>query len=294
MNQVYSVITKQITTALERGVVPWRKPWTLGAAKNLVSGRAYRGINALMLPMRDFPSPYWLSFRQAATLGGSVRKGEVSTPIIFWKQFPAGSDPSVLEETERGEKVSRGRQPWVMRYYPAFNASQCNGLVSERLVEQPALAPTEAQEKAERIVRGMVEPPTIQTVTTRASYSAALDRVSVPAKTSFESVEAYYATLFHELVHSTGHVSRLARPGLTNTLYGSDPYAQEELVAEIGASFLCGASGIANSVIDNAAAYVAGWLAVLQNDVCFVSRAAASAQRAADYMLASNEPVEEV
>ena len=277
----YGVITERILALLESGTVPWHQPWatTNGDCRprNLVSRTPYRGINAFLLPAMGYASPYWLTFRQAQELGGHVRKGEKACPVVFWKWL------DVVDE-QTGEKK---RIPFL-RYYSAFNAAQCDGIAT------PALEQTTRQhtpiEAAQAIVEAMPKRPEIMHGSNRAAYSPALDRVAMPDAGRFESAESYYDVLFHELAHSTGHESRLNRKGAFGSdgawsEFGSQSYSKEELVAEMSAAFLCGHAGIVERVIDNSAAYIAGWLTRLRDDSKLVVQAAAQAQKAADFIL---------
>jgi antirestriction protein ArdC len=278
---VYQIITDRILDLLRRGVVPWQKPWASNGQdclpRNLVSGIAYRGINVFLLNAMSYASPYWLSFKQAQELGGNVRKGEKSTPIVFWKWLE-GTD----EQT--GEKK---RIPFL-RYYSAFNATQCDGIQFPK-PEAPGREHC-AIATAEAIVANMPKLPPVQHSGDRACYSPALDVVRMPAPETFQTSEHYYSVLLHELTHATGHQSRLNRKGVAGSegewsAFGSTPYAKEELVAEMGAAFLCSHAGIAERTIDNSAAYIAGWLERLKDDNRLVVQAAAQAQKASDFIL---------
>ncbi len=275
MSTPYDVITDRIVAQLEAGTVPWRKPWNgqAGMPKNLVSGKEYRGINVFLLHCLGYESPYFLTFRQAKKLGGHVRKGEKGCPVVFWKWLDRETDD---EPTTR-------RVP-LLRYYTVFNVAQCEG------VEAPTIDVPEREHEplqaAEAMVGAMPTPPGIVRGYVSAAYSPRTDIVRMPKPGRFESDKAYYGTLFHELTHSTGHPSRLNRKGVTETVeFGSRTYSQEELVAEMGAAFLCGETGILDIQIDQTAAYIDGWLRSLRNDRKLVVTAAAQAQKAADYIL---------
>lgn len=269
---VYQKITDRIVEQLEQGVVAWRKPWIVGKSMNLNSGKAYRGINTLILATSPFSSPYWVTFKQAKECGGSVRKGERGYPIVFW---------NVLEkENDEGEVTSRFG---YLRQWTVFNVEQCDG------VDYPAAITRDFQpvEAAERVVAAMPHKPGIVHLGgDRAYYEPERDRISLPKRELFNPAEAYYCTLFHELGHSTGYVSRLARPEVMNPgRFGSERYSREELVAEITAAMLCGITGIAPATIENSAAYVGSWLQALKNDKRMVITAAGLAQHAADFIL---------
>lgn len=255
--------------------MPWRKPWKAqsGLPRNLVSKKPYRGINVLLLHAMSYESPFFLTFRQAQELGGSVRKGEKACPVVFWKQFE-------VEDKETGEKE---KVP-MARFYSVFNVSQCDGLknIPTQVVEMPLSAPT----KPEEIVAFMPKRPEIKHGMRKAFYSPREDIVAMPDRARFDDEAAYFGTLFHELVHGSGHPSRLNRPTLTESQgFGSNPYCKEELIAEMGAAFLCGHAGIAEGTIENSASYIQNWLEALQNDKKLIVQAAAQAQKAADFIL---------
>jgi antirestriction protein ArdC len=271
-NKTYDRITDRITALLEQGTVPWHKPWKArtGLPRNFVSQRPYRGINVFLLIAASYESPHWLTFRQVSQLGGSVRKGEKACPVVFWKQLKIED-----KESEKQKKIP------LLRYYHVFNASQCDGLkVAPVPVEVNGIA------KPEEIVANMPQSPVIKHGMTKAYYSPSEDCVGVPARERFERPEDYYSTVFHELVHSSGHEKRLKRSTLTESAgYGSNPYCKEELIAEMGAAFLCGHAEIGERTIDNSAAYIKGWLEQLQSDKTLIVQAAAQAQKAADFIL---------
>lgn len=276
MVDVYQIITERIMDLLGKGTVPWQRPWggPENFPKNLVSGKSYRGINSFLLASAGYESPYWLTFKQARERGGNVKKGETGLPAVYWNWFDR-EDPKTKEIEKRP----------FLRYYTVFNAAgQCENVPVPAL-ERPvrSFSPLEA---CEALVRGMPNPPALEHGGVRACYSPTLDKVQIPSPEKFHDSESYYSTLFHELTHSTGHSSRLARPGITEPIiFGSREYSREELVAEMGAAFLCGHTGIENKVIDNSASYVASWLNRLQNDSRLVVHAAAQAQKASDYIL---------
>lgn len=274
---VYDVITERIVAKLEAGVVPWRRPWSgYGEPMNLTSKRAYRGINVFLLSASGFQSPYWLTFRQAQELGGNVKKGEKATPVVFWKQW------EVDDIDDDGTRSKR--RSFVLRYYSVFNVAQCDGIKPPTL-EMPTRNFTPIAE-CERIVADMPNRPTLQHVEAKAYYSPTQDLVNMPVRESFTGVPEYYSTLFHELTHSTGHESRLNRRGSTvPRFFGDRDYSQEELVAEMGAAFLCGTAGIDNATLDNSAAYLSGWIRKLRGDSKLAVMAASQAQKAADYIL---------
>jgi antirestriction protein ArdC len=280
VSEVYSIITERIIALLEQGTVPWQKPWNGGeqAPQNLVTRKPYRGVNVFLLNAAHYASPFWLTFKQAQELGGHVRKGEKAFPVVFWKWLEVENDNG-----------SKERVPFL-RYYSVFNVAQCEGIeghVPSSSETKREHAPAEA---AECIVQGMPKRPEIKLGQSQAFYSPGTDFVGMPDPDQFRSSEDYYSVLFHELTHSTGHESRLNRKGVAGSdgqwsAFGSGSYAKEELVAEMGAAFLCGQAGIVERTIDNSAAYLASWLARLKDDPKLVVQAAAQAQKAADFIL---------
>jgi antirestriction protein ArdC len=280
---VYDVVTERMLAKLDEGSIPWRRPWRdLGGHRNPIDirGTAYRGINRAILTGMDYESPVWLTFKQAQELGGSVRRGERSTPVVFWKQVAAGP----TEESEEHE----GRR-FILRYFSAFNLSQTEGVnVPEpirTLLAQPQ--PTvELISAADAVVEGYAGCPPIHHGESRAYYRPSTDSVMMPTAPAFNSPDHYYATLFHELGHSTGHESRLARSGITDVaMFGSHEYSREELIAEFCSAFLAADCGINQPALDaNSAAYIQSWARVLSSDRRLVVQAAQQAQRAADWI----------
>jgi antirestriction protein ArdC len=277
MPNVYEIVNNRILELLEQGTVPWHRPWNAatGIPRNLLSKKEYRGVNVFLLSCMPYSSSYWLTYKQATDLGGFIKRGEKSTLVVFWKLLVAG---------ETGETDATGRGIPMLRYYNVFNLDQCEGVQAPETGE--TVNTFDPIDKAEEIVTGMPLLPEIRYGGNRAYYSPTLDYIQLPARHSFESSEEYYSTCFHELVHSTGHGNRLARKSILEPSYfGSHEYSKEELVAEMGAAFLSGYSGIENRTINNSAAYIKGWLSALKGDKKLLVLAAAQAQKAADYIL---------
>ena len=269
----YDRITERIVALLSQGTVPWHKPWQVktGLPRNLVTQKPYRGINVFLLMAMSYESPNWLTLRQANQLGGTVKKGEKSCPVVFWKQMQIED-----KETEESKRIP------LIRLYHVFNVAQCEGLKNVPVAEADAFAVTEAAE----IVAKMPQPPVIKHGMTKAYYSPSSDIVGMPEPKRFDTEAAYHSTLFHELVHSTGHEKRLKRLSITERNgFGSDPYCKEELIAELGSAFLCGQAGIVERTIDESASYLQAWLKRLQEDKTLIVNAAAQAQKAADFIL---------
>src|SRR5712692_6461390 len=268
---VYEIVTSRILAELEKGQVPWRKPWRTLPPANLISKKHYRGINVFLLALAGYGSQYWLTYRQAQALGGNVRRGEHGTEIVFWK-FDTF-------ETETTDGETEERKSAFLRYYTVFNLEQTEGL--KALLALPPAFPIES---AEAIVKGMPNPPAFEQ-DAQASYIPSRDTVTMPSRTAFDSQAEYYSTLFHELTHSTGHAKRLGREGIEKIQpFGSEDYSKEELVAEMGSAMLCGIAGIEQATISNSAAYLHSWIRRLKADSRLVVSAASAAQKAADYI----------
>ena len=282
---VYGIVTEKIINLLEQGVVPWRKPWTTtGLPRNLVSKKPYKGINHFLLSATKNVSPYWLTMHQANQLGGYVRKGEKSTLVVFWKVEDSKRTPKDSDAEENDEKNG---QRFLLRYFRVFNLEQCElpRSVLDKLPRIETREHTPISACAE-IIGCMPNAPEIVHAGSKAFYSPLSDRVTLPPPEFFTSAEEYYATSYHEMIHSTGHEKRLARASILEAApFGSAKYCGEELIAEMGAAYLCAESGISPAVIHNQVAYVAGWLQKLRDDRRLVIQAATQAQRAADYVL---------
>jgi len=275
--KAYERITSRIIGLMEQGTVPWHKPWQIrtGLPRNLVTQKPYRGINTFLLMSLGYESPHWLTFRQAVQLGGNVKKGEKSCPVVFWKTLQVTDEAS-----GEAENIP------FLRQYNVFNIAQCEGLKNVPLTDDPAFALTEAAD----IVTNMPDRPPIKHGMTEAYYSPPQDLVGMPDPKRFKTEEGYHAALFHELIHATGHEKRLKRLSIAERNgFGSDPYCKEELIAELGSAFLCGQAGIVDRTIDSSAAYIEGWLKRLKSDQTFIVYAAAQAQKAADFILGRME-----
>lgn len=281
MATVYEVITNRIIEHLEAGTVPWHKPWRVrgknGRPRNLVTMCEYRGVNLWILLTTEYSSPFWLTYRQAQMVGGHVRIGEKGLPVVYWKFG--------TREVEDGDEVIEQRSV-LCRQYTVFNSQQCEGL---RLQPgQPSDNKSQVQPigACDRVVSDWQQKPKVTHGGNLACYSKILDEVRIPQRECFDSAEEYYSTLFHELVHSTGHPTRLNRPTLTDFERFADcNYQREELVAELGAAFLAGYCGIENGTIDNSAAYLANWLHALRQDSRMMVIAGSQAQKATDLIL---------
>lgn len=281
----YAEITALILADLEAGVRPWTRPWmSEGATSRPLrhDGQPYHGVNVLTLWVRaarfGYARPIWMTFRQALSLGGVVRKGEKGAPVVYAAPIAAADDSDDQPEGQRGGSF--------LKRYTVFNLDQIEGL-DDRYPPPVRLAVAERIDHAERYF--IATGADIRAGGEIACYRPDADTVHMPAFETFLDREAYYAVLAHELVHWTGHSSRLDRD-ITLGRFGDEAYAREELVAELGAAFVCADLGLTLEPRPDHAAYIASWLRVLRNDTRFIVAAAAHAERAARFLTEKQPP----
>jgi len=270
---IYEMVTNRILEQLEKGVIPWRKTWRGSEPRNYVTQNPYRGINTLLLPYGG----EYLSFLQVKEAGGSVKKGEKSHIIVFYK-------PLEIEDKDTGETETI---PYL-KYSNVFHISQCEGITSKL---EPIQTNTDIEPitVAQDIINAYVNRSGVKIEhiegSNRAFYRPATDTVTLPIIGQFESAEEYYSTAFHEAAHSTGHKSRLDR--LTApAAFGSQSYSKEELTAEIAACMLMNFAGIEiPATFENSAAYIKGWSKKLREDIKAIITASSHAQKATDLIL---------
>jgi antirestriction protein ArdC len=277
VKDIHAAMTERFVEQLRAGSVPWQRPWR--SVQNIISRKAYRGINSLTLGSTPFGSPFWMTFRQAHELGGHIRKGERSSPVIYWKFLER------RDANGRPVLTSKGKPAYVpfIRWSNVFNLDQTEGVRAPELPVAPETMP--AQARAEALVDKANLGP-IRREGFAATYSPTEDIIRIPAPTLFRSSEDYYHTLFHEMTHATGHASRLDREGITNPIkFASERYSKEELIAELGAAFLSNEAGILDQVrFDNSAAYLQSWIRKLEDDPTLLVSAASHAQRSFDWV----------
>lgn len=276
MADVYEIITNRILEQLEKGIIPWHKPWTGGkdGAYNYVTERAYSVLNQILLKHADA----YLTFKQVQDLGGKVKKGAKSEIVTFWKILP-------IEDIDKdGNKVTK-KIPFL-RYYQVFWIGDTEGIEAKEIEVKPHDPITEAEAIVDKYMNSENHPTLINDqVSGRAYYSPAMDQVVVPRMDQFNKIEEYYSTLFHELTHSTGAKSRLNRLSST-AFFGNDEYSKEELVAEIGAATLVNMTGIeTESSFNNSAAYIQGWSKQLRENKKMIVEASSKADKAVKYIL---------
>jgi len=277
---VYELVTNRIIDLLEAGTVPWQKPWTeAGVPMNLMSKRPYRGINLWLLLSLNYEQNLFLTWDQLKKIGGSVNKDEHGHIVVFWKK--------TKEETAEDGQQSKPKT--MLRYYKVFNISQCRDIPGALIPELVNLDVKPVLE-CEAIISTMPHCPVIKHKENKAFYHVGEDYINMPKKKTFKSMEAYYSTFFHELVHSTGAEKRLGRKTITEMAeFGSEPYSIEELIAEMGAAYLNSYSGILDKEMQNSVAYIQGWLGKLKNDKRFIISASGQAQKAVDFILGRSE-----
>jgi antirestriction protein ArdC len=281
---LYTRVTDRLIADLELGVRPWMKPWNAEHAAGRITrplrhnGQPYRGINVLLLWLeaegKGYSAPLWLTFKQARELGGFVRKDERGSPVIYSSSFTRKQE---AEDGSEGEQAIR-----FLKEYAVFNAQQVEGLPPPFYASAaPPLHPARRIEAADRFFAHTGAD--IRHGGNQAYYACEADYVQMPPFVAFRDDESYYSTLGHEKIHWTKHPSRLARE-FGRKKFGDEGYAREELVAEIGAAFLCCDLGITPEAREDHAAYLDHWLKVLKEDKKAVFTAAAHAQRAVDFL----------
>ena len=269
---IYAEVTARIITEMEKGIIPWEKPWIArGGAISHATGKRYSLLNQMLLGRAG----EYLTFKQVQQEGGRVRKGEKASMVVFWK-FIEQED----EETHEKKQVP------FLRYYNVFHIDQCEGLKAKHQPKLPNTA--NADEAAESIIAAYIQRSGVRVIHERgdrAYYQPSTDRVVLPCIEQFAETAEYYSTAFHELTHSTGHASRLNRLEKT-AFFGPEAYSKEELIAEIGAATLVNAAGLeTSSSFRNSAAYIQNWLKVLNDDKRFIVSAAGKAEKAVSLIL---------
>ncbi len=273
----YQEVTTRILQQLELGVAPWIKPWSTTPGQNVpgnaVTGRNYSGVNVILLWLardRGWPTPKFLTFKQAQELGGHVRKGEHGIPVYYVSSFV----PKAERDSENPRRAT------MMKVYTVFNVAQCEGLPETLLTKfQPVARHTEERDATiDEFIAATGA--TVNEGGDSAYYNVGRDKVNLPAFEAFKSAAHYYGTAFHELIHWTGHKSRCDRD-LRNR-FGEKAYAAEELVAELGAAFLCAEFNIDGRL--QHASYIANWIELLKNDSKAFFTAASKASKAVEFL----------
>lgn len=274
---VYEMITERIIEQLENGVIPWQKPWsgTRSGAYNRISNKPYSLLNQMILKHGG----EYATFKQWSDLGGKIRKGEKAEVVTFWKIQP------YEEENENGEKVIK--QIPLLRYYNVFHISQVDGVEPKEQLKISDLEPIEEAEKIKTEYMNREHLKIFEKVTNDAFYLPIQDYIQVPCKEQYQDIEEFYSTLFHEMIHSTGHKSRLNRPDMQGIVrHGSEKYSKEELTAELGSAMIINILGIeTEKSFKNSSGYIQNWLQALKNDNKFIVSASNKAEKAVKYIL---------
>lgn len=284
---VYEIVTKTVTEALEQGIVPWHQPWKkMQRPYNFATKVSYSGMNVLLLNLATMKHGYnsnaYAGWKQLHKMGGRVKADEHGHVIVIYKLIALKDQ--VEEDPETGEL--RPVMIPFLRYVKVWNLDQIV-LPEHKLPKDEPLCEFSPIEEAQKIIAGYKAGPRVEHNGFRACYRPTTDEVHLPKPENFESPEMYYTSNFHELVHSTGHGSRLARKEVIDgSAFGSHDYSIEELVAEMGAAFLCGLSKI-DGVVKHNAAYIDGWLKALKekNNKKWLTMAATRGQKAVDHIL---------
>ena len=267
---IFSVVTGQIVNLLEQGIVPWRRPWSGCGPVSYQSNQQYQGLNVFLL-QSEYKSPYWTTFRQAQRLGGSIKAGEHGRYIVFTDSY--------MKKTKDDKGNSIEVPVRFLRYYTVFNWELTKGIPEKLTVENDNRQIISAQELLIR------QAPRIETAEA-AYYVHSRDTIGLPPLEKFDSSEDYYSAAFHELTHWSGSSLRLNREGIRNGYFGTQVYSQEELIAEMGAAYLCQVAQLdTTETIQNSAAYIASWLSHLKNNPKWIVQASSKAREAVDFIL---------
>lgn len=274
---VYDIVTERIIEQLEQGVIPWNRPWTgvRSGAYNRVSNKPYSLLNQMLLKHDG----EYATFKQWTEAGGKIRKGEKSEIIVFWKIQPV--------EKEHEDSTKEIKQIPLLRYFNVFHISQVDGVEGKPVVKLTELEPIKEAERIKEEYKARENITIAEKITNEAFYRPSSDYIEVPFKEQYTAIEEFYSTLFHEMVHSTGHSTRLDRLSTGATArFGSETYSKEELVAEIGSASLLNILGIeTQKTFKNSSAYIQNWLQVLKNDNKFIVSASSKAEKAVNYIL---------
>jgi antirestriction protein ArdC len=279
-SDIYSQVNNNILAALEKGIIPWKRPWTGRLPTNYDSGRQYRGVNILTLGIAEmihgFSSSFWLTYKQARKHGGHIRRGERAAYIVFAERK--------VKEIQKEDGSKEEQVMHFFRSFPVFNWEQTEG------VPKKEIGPTLEQDRdlievCNCVLSSMPNPPTYREIGTSAFYMPKDDLVNLPPIDIFRTTEGYVATRFHEYAHSTGHKTRLNRPGVMGVAsFGGEEYSFEELVAELASAYLCASNGIDNT-LENSTAYIQNWLKALKDDKTMLMKASGKATAAVEYIL---------
>jgi len=280
--KVMEMLADKFIEKLEQGTAPWRRPWSTAMGnpgRNAITSKAYRGYNFWATAMSGYNCPLWLTFKQARENGASVRKGQKGTRIVY----------VAFDEDDNFRGI---------RFYTVFNLAQMDleGSKFEGIElneTPPEVSPEDRIESAEKMFSEWSKAPKLYEIENRAYYSPTHDIINMPDFDKFASGHEYYATLFHESVHATGHESRLSRKTVTRmNAFGSYDYGVEELIAELGSARICYELGFDGEVFENSASYVSGWIKKIKADPSIVYRACVESEKAYRHIAPQKEEQE--
>lgn len=287
--------TERIITLLDKGVPPWRKTWgNYGLARNYATGHIYRGINRLMLNLvAPYDIPLYMSRKQLMEKGGRIKKGSKAEWVYFYSEYHKDANGKRVTSEQVNVRLANGEPLQHIRFLktrPVYNVTCIEGID----IEVPTMPVRENTiiDSCENFLRNLSpRPQYFETDTDRPHYKRLRDTIHIPDLKYFEASEEFYCTLFHEIIHWTGHKTRLSREGIINdkAVFGSKLYSEEEMIAEMGACFLCAITGIDTAAVtENSAAYIQSWKSRLSEDARLIFRVAAKAEQALNYLIPSN------
>lgn len=279
---VYQIVTGRIIKELEKGLIPWRKPWIdirlQSGAYNRVSKKPYSLMNQMLLGLEG----EYATYKQWNALGGTLKENARSEIVVFWKM------QVIQEEKENGE-IEEKQIPFL-RYYRVFHISQIDGIEP---LPKPEIPQVEGIKAGDQLIEEYASREKIQikeTISNEAFYNPRKDMIVIPQKGQFQEINEFYSTIFHEMVHSTGHSTRLNRDTMGKASFGTNLYSREELVAETGSAMLMNIVGIETpGTFNNSAAYIQSWITHLQQDEKLIVTASAKAEKAVRYILNGQE-----
>lgn len=297
---VYQMVTDRVLEQIEQGIIPWHKPWSAATlsedalAISYTSRKPYSFLNQMLLGRNG----EWLTFNQVKERGGNIKKGAHAGIVVFYKKYQVKKTKRVKDaEGNEVDKEVSSTIP-VLKYYHVFHIDDCEGIESKiKVEEKPKESKVQPIKRAEKIVKDYLKAQPLLKLhndrpSNRAYYTPMWDEITVPMLSQYQEKEEYYSTLFHEMVHSTGHSTRLNREEGMGNKFASHAYSREELVAELGSAMLCTNIKIDTEVaFKNSVAYIKGWASKLKEDTKAIVWAVSRAEKAARYILGERENV---
>ena len=281
MNSIHQEITDKIIAMMEKGIVPWTKPWVCGGGiVSYATGKPYSLLNRMLL---DRPGAY-VTFHQVQEAGGRIRKGAKAQKIYFYQ-------PTVIDTSEEidGKIVVKQKTSFILKKFNVFHYSTTEGLEPRWTVNETVGKGNKPDEKAEKIVQEYLHREGVKLLYKefdKAFYSPSNDLIQIPPIKNFRSSNGFYSVLFHEMTHSTGNTKRLDRFIQGPQPFGSEDYSKEELIAEMGSAMLLANCGLATETTHtNNAAYIQNWLANIKGNVQLVVNAASKAEKAVNFIM---------